>query len=143
MRRDHEREGERERKIIVSGRPLHGNPGGIAKKRTPVKTHTHHLHRAHHLPSDEAFVFDIPDALATFTDGKIRSPRKRLPTMRFTGRYIQNIETLFDFENLPLERTKDGANERMTEKERERREGKEDAREHKIRKTERERKKKK
>lgn len=120
MRRDHEREGERERKIIVSGRPLHGNPGGIAKKRTPVKTHTHHLHRAHHLPSDEAFVFDIPDALATFTDGKIRSPRKRLPTMRFTGRYIQNIETLFDFENLPLERTKDGANERMTEKERER-----------------------
>lgn len=43
--------------------------------------------------------------------------------MRFTGRYIQNIETLFDFENLPLERTKDGANERMTDKEREREEG--------------------
>lgn len=43
--------------------------------------------------------------------------------MRFTGRYIQNIETLFDFENLPLERTKDGANERMTEKEREERGG--------------------
>lgn len=108
-----------------------------------MKTHTHHLHRAHHLLSDEAFVFDIPDALATFTDGKIRSPRKRLPTMRFTGRYIQNIETLFDFENLPLGRTKDGANERMNERKRERREGEEDAREHEIRKTERERRKKK